>query len=400
MDITTRNTRLKKDKNGGENFTILKINKNPRILQSFIDFLKWIFTPPIWYNFLLFLLLSGILLFWDINEFSITGKFLDLEGFRTHLHITIIELFFLFLLLSVFEVIREIQRCKAEIDTIRDWTEVGATYKLCGLIKRLNRLHVSKMNLNNCFLPNADLQNINLQGSTLQGANLRGAKLINANLQGTNFWMADLQDALLFDANLHGANFRSANLLNANFAQANLVNVDFQEANLSKANLRNTNLQSANLQSTNLQDAKVYMANLEGGNLQMANLQMATLWKTNLTGANLSGANLTMADLQGTNLHGANLHGAKVCITNLRDSNLQNANMKFAIIWKTNLTGVNLGYNQISCIDWIEKLKDYECKGMEDIEAKYIVLEQKTEEKTQFIIKEMKPGSDAKQFIV
>ena len=123
------------------------------------------------------------------------------------------------ILLSIYEALREkrdkIERLQEEIDDYRGWDEKEATFRIVGAVKRLNRLGVSEVKLNGCFLQKADFFMASLQGAVLFMANLQEASLMSANLQRANLGAANLQRAMLWKANLQGADLRDTNLQEA-----------------------------------------------------------------------------------------------------------------------------------------------------------------------------------------
>lgn len=113
------------------------------------------------------------------------------------------------ILLSLYEVFREnrdrIGQLADEIDDFRKWDEKEAMYRIVGVVKRLNRAGISKIDLNRCFL-----QDANLQGAILWKADLSFANLQNADLTG-----AKLQSARMYKADLRGAKLEYANFIDA-----------------------------------------------------------------------------------------------------------------------------------------------------------------------------------------
>ncbi len=88
---------------------------------------------------------------------------------------------------------RRIEQWKEEIDDYRGWDEKEATYRIVGMIKRLNKHNVTRIDLSRCFLKGANLENANLEGANLFRANLQGASLWSANLEGvTNLTIEQL----------------------------------------------------------------------------------------------------------------------------------------------------------------------------------------------------------------
>jgi hypothetical protein len=209
---------------------------------------------------------------------------------------------FIFALHSLVEKKREknrnIQRWKEEIDDYREWESDEAAHRVAGIIKRLNKQNVTRIDLSVCFLRKANLRETNLEGTNLWIANLEGAFLQLANLKGAYLNGTNLQGARMEGSNLEGAKLEGANLQVANLITTNLQGVWMEGSNLEGANLEGANLQAANLIATNLQGAWMEDSNLEGANLEGANLQAANLIATNLQGAYLKEANLQGACLR------------------------------------------------------------------------------------------------------
>jgi hypothetical protein len=148
---------------------------------------------------------------------------------------------------------REIKRYREEIEDYLPWKEPEATYRITGIIKRLNRLGVSDINLKGATLNHAILENVNLQGADLTWANLPEAHLREAKLQGASLAEADLQGANLKLAQLQRGHLKGALLQEAHLEGANLQEADLQGAYFQRASLGEANLQEANLREVNLQ---------------------------------------------------------------------------------------------------------------------------------------------------
>jgi hypothetical protein len=193
------------------------------------------------------------------------------KDFYGNLSTSVIEVFLLGFVVIAYNKLGErkdrIKRYMEEIDSYRPWKEAEATYRICGLIRSLNNMIVSDIELNDCYLFKAPLREADLCCADLQRANL--------------------QEADLIDANLMEAFLRNANLQRVNLSGANLVLADLQ----------NTDLEGANLWGADLRYANLSMANLSGVNLCEADLMEADLTCTNLSGANLNGANLNKTHL-------------------------------------------------------------------------------------------------------
>ncbi|MBK8195657.1 MAG: pentapeptide repeat-containing protein, partial [Lewinellaceae bacterium] len=89
-------------------------------------------------------------------------------------------------LLSVYDALRgrreRITRYQDEIDNYRGWDEKEASYRIVGIIRRLNKDGISNINLSNCYLKGVNLSGLNLANSNCKGANLEGADLEGTDL--------------------------------------------------------------------------------------------------------------------------------------------------------------------------------------------------------------------------
>ena len=102
------------------------------------------------------------------------------------------------------------------------------------------------------------------------------------------------------------------------------------------------------------------------------------LWDVNLEGSDMKGVNLEGAILGRTNLKDVDLTMANLKEVNLMDVFLTNAVMKDvkldgAILMGVDLEGVNLEGAYVDCLNWITKLNDWKCTGVEYIEKKYSI---------------------------
>jgi uncharacterized protein YjbI with pentapeptide repeats len=210
-----------------------------------------------------------------------------------------------------------IQRYQEEIDDYRPGRSEENILRITGIIRRLNRLGISNINLNHTFLQAANLADANLAGAKLWVANLRGASLRGATLNGADLHYANLRGGNLRAADLRGANLGGTNLEYCTYNDAtrwpdgfsppdSAINVDrLQGADLREANLTAANLDYADLTGANLIDTNLSRADLTRADLTRADLTRATLIGVNLRSANLRGADVREADLRGAMLENA-----------------------------------------------------------------------------------------------
>lgn len=253
------------------------------------------------FPFIIALIIVGAIVISLSFKFYLNDTELFYENFLVEAHgmlldIIIFGLLFTFINLSRIKKL-EIRRYKEEIDDFRHWTELVASYRIAGILRRLDKYKIDNLDLSDCYLKDAQLENIYLKSATLEKANLQGADLGYANLQGADLRIANLQDADLRIANLHGADLKLANLQGATLRIVNLQGANLFNAYLQGADLKSANLTGADLSSANLQDADLSGADIRNADLRSAKLQ---------------GADLRRAKLQGANLRGANLQGVKL----------------------------------------------------------------------------------------
>ena len=137
----------------------------------------------------------------------------------------------------------------------------------------------------------------------------------------------------------------------------NLNSADLSSAYLSRADLSRADLSSAYLSRAYLRSAYLRSAYLRSAYLSRAYLRSADLSSAYLSRADLSRANLSSADLSSANLRSADLREA-----NLKESNLQNSILLGARVHRS---------------DWIAWLKTQKVKGVDYVESKYCVSEEK-----------------------
>jgi len=130
-------------------------------------------------------------------------------------------------------------------------------------------------------------------------------------------------------------------------------------------------LYNAYLKEAYLWDAHLEGANLWGANLQSADLALAHLEGAVLTAAHLEGANLYYAHLHGAKLNSARMTGSNLFKANMVNADLRDAQLGGARLEETCLTGV-----YVNRLDWFIQLKEWNCSGVEKIDAMYSVAQE------------------------
>lgn len=249
------------------------------------------------FPFIVALVFVGVFVVSLSFRFYINDSKLFYENILVEAHGMLLDIIIFGLLFTYINISRtkklEIRRYKEEIDDFRHWTELVASYRIAGIIRRLDKYKIDKLDLSDCNLRDAQLEKMYLKYAVLEKANLEGASLGYANLKGANLRIANMKNADLRISNLEDADLKLANLEGANLRIVNLQNANLFSSNLENADLKSANLQNADLSSANLKNSDLSSANLEGADLRTAKLQGADLRSAKLKGADLRGVNLT-----------------------------------------------------------------------------------------------------------
>jgi len=140
-----------------------------------------------------------------------------------------------------------------------------ASLRSPGIIKRLNRLGITKMHINGISLINSNLKAVKLCDSYMIACNLTNAKGGYADFSGALISYSNYQNSNCNDAKfdrvyglgvnfeksyLIKSSFRNAMLNSCNFSESLLMFSDFQGAVLVDANFRNAVLNNCNFKNT------------------------------------------------------------------------------------------------------------------------------------------------------
>lgn len=196
------------------------------------------------------------------------------EGILVESFGMLLDIIFLGIVLTFFQKIQqkriEIKRNLEDIEDFRYWDEREGTLKISGIIRRLNNLGITKIDLHDCFLFRSKLQYINLKDSNLASAHLYLSELMNSNLENANLNEAILTVANLENSNLKNAIIKRAQLTEAKLKGADLFGASLEQANLTMADLSSTNLTEVCFDGTVLVDANLLDAKIDISGLSMA----------------------------------------------------------------------------------------------------------------------------------
>ncbi len=217
--------------------------------------IRWGFSAENPISTWLWVLLGAIIL---IPLVSLSLRIYDKEGIENILIEAHGMLFDIIVLGIIFGIvnrktrrIQDIKRYKEELDDYRGWDDKEARFRIVGIIKRLAKVNVKKIDLIKCYLEGAEFTYLKLHKSDLSEANLSNtyfwyADFTKSRFILTNFHKTHINESLFCEANLHCVDFTEAVLLNTNFMKANLVDVNFTNANLNNADFAEANCTKAN----------------------------------------------------------------------------------------------------------------------------------------------------------
>jgi len=150
-------------------------------------------------------------------------------------HGLVFDLFIFGVILTVYESRRskkdKIDRYREEIDDYRFWHSEESLHRIKGLIKRLDKLNVSFIDLSHCQLIEARwFSQYKSMRWIFSGADLTESVFLMVDMQKSKFLVTTLTNATFVEVNLMDCNFGSAKMLGVRFEKCNLNGVDFGSA--------------------------------------------------------------------------------------------------------------------------------------------------------------------------
>lgn len=148
-----------------------------------------------------------------------------------------------------------------QIDDFRTWNSEEASFRIAGIIKRLNRNGETKIDIHQCFIKNVRLESLTIEGS---------------NCYQTNFNKSFMKNVEFHNCKLKGSSFRQFSASSTTFdncfmriiqaQEAEITGSSFLDCDLVRANFKNTNLKGSIFKSSDLENAFFENANLENTN--------------------------------------------------------------------------------------------------------------------------------------
>jgi Pentapeptide repeats (8 copies) len=167
-----------------------------------------------------------------IRDFIVGLENLDWDGIWVEAHGMWFDIVILGVLLAIYDHFRDkkaenermrleqenkIRLYNEQIWDYRGWKETEATYRIVGIIRRLNELGVENIFLVNCHLKDANLTGTRLNSANLRFSDLKEAAMWNCELFNANLEECDLRGMcpIVMGAdriNFYRANFKGAKL--------------------------------------------------------------------------------------------------------------------------------------------------------------------------------------------
>ena len=128
---------------------------------------------------------------------------------------------------------QQIKRYLEEIDDYRHWDSDEAKYRIIGNVKRLNKLGVSKIDLNKCYLSGSELVGLNLKDAILGQAGIGNSHIVRCSLINANLETALVDNELIFsdfsEANFNHAPIFKVESIGCKFRGSNFESSTFEE---------------------------------------------------------------------------------------------------------------------------------------------------------------------------
>lgn len=207
-------------------------------------------------------------------------------------HGLVFDILFFGLLLAVYEVVinqrrekklkeleeeRKIERYFEEIDDYRYWKESEASYRIRGILKRLNKLGIDKFDLNDCFLQNSIFNSWEFKNSRFDRAILSGSLFLRSKFTKCEFVATDFAEAVFSEFDKEKSNWNQTQFIECDFSNAKLkkisaMNVEFNDCVFDKTEFYNSNLVGSKFINCNFNDTdgQTIVEGFESSNLSMS----------------------------------------------------------------------------------------------------------------------------------
>jgi hypothetical protein len=180
----------------------------------------------------------GVFILWTAimcNENRKEGGDFNWHDVKVEANGMILDLFVFGILVTVYNALRarkeKIERLKEELEDYQDWHEKEARFRIVGIVKRLVKEGIKKINLRKCYLVEASFGKIDLSESHFDMAILTDANFYNSVLVSSTFRAATLNGCIFHGTDLTDADFSNADLIGTKFSKGtNLTKAKFKDS--------------------------------------------------------------------------------------------------------------------------------------------------------------------------
>lgn len=176
----------------------------------------------------------------------------NVEDILVEAHGLLFDIVIFGILFTIYEKTRndssEVTKLLEELNNIKTLDDKEAVYRKVGIIKKLNKLGLSQIELSGYYLEGAELIGVNLENCNISEANLT-----NAIISGSSFTNCKFSNSILSNCNASGCQF-----VDCNFTNCSLDNIDFSGAKASSTTIISSDFQSSNLSMSNFSDCVLW----------------------------------------------------------------------------------------------------------------------------------------------
>jgi uncharacterized protein YjbI with pentapeptide repeats len=149
-----------------------------------------------------------------------------------------------------------------DIEDLRHWRNPEASHRAIANLRRLNRINIYAINLNEYYMNDMKLARLNLRGSDMNFMEAKNMQIYSCDLRKTtmshsDFSYLNMRDVMLEDAYMAGSNAQASKwykitAARINLTSVNLENATFNQVDFSGAIFINARLKGAKLINVNL----------------------------------------------------------------------------------------------------------------------------------------------------
>lgn len=181
-------------------------------------------------RFFLLIAIIGLLV---VLILDIIDKDFNFHDILVESHGLIFDLFVFGILITIYETLEskknDVKRYKEEIDDFRFWFSEESKHRVKGLISRLIKLNVKKIDIKHCNITGCPTIKKMIEWD-FSGAKIYNSWFYDIDLTGSRFFLSDIFETSFIKSNLSGCTFGTAKLFETNFKDCFLGDTSFLNA--------------------------------------------------------------------------------------------------------------------------------------------------------------------------